>query len=327
MISIIVPVYKVEDYLPRCIESILSQSYSDFELLLIDDGSPDRCGEICDNYARRDLRIKVMHKKNGGLSDARNYGMDRMTGDYVTFIDSDDYIGPDYLKSLLDMITKEQADISVVACEMSSSWKIDWEPWLDQSKYVVMNSEEVIRNIMTRGGIPVCAWGKLYKADQMKNTRFPYGKIYEDLHVIPYLLADSDKIVYSAQAQYCYFQRDSSIMNKGPASKRQIEDYLEGQEKLLSFTKAVYPQFNQMAQRRFISGIFSTVIDWIVIDPQYRPMARQIKKQFRQCFRHGIINPELNLTERMKVILFHCNVSLYRFARLAWPRFIKKRAV
>ena len=106
MISVIVPIYKVEKYLRRCVDSILNQSYTDFELLLIDDGSPDGCPQICDEYAQQDTRVRVFHKPNGGLSDARNYGLDRMKGEYVSFIDSDDYVGPDYLTVLVELAKK-----------------------------------------------------------------------------------------------------------------------------------------------------------------------------------------------------------------------------
>ena len=113
MISVIVPIYKVEKYLHRCVDSILNQSYTDFELLLIDDGSPDRCPQICDEYARQGDRIRVFHKSNGGLSDARNYGLDRMQGDYVSFIDSDDYVGPDYLKTLMELISEYDVPVAL----------------------------------------------------------------------------------------------------------------------------------------------------------------------------------------------------------------------
>ena len=114
MISVIVSIYKVEKYLRRCVDSILNQSYTDFELLLIDDGSPDDCPQICDEYARQDDRVRVFHKPNGGLSDARNFGIDRMKGDYVSFIDSDDYVGPDYLRILMDLIKEYAVPVAAV---------------------------------------------------------------------------------------------------------------------------------------------------------------------------------------------------------------------
>ena len=114
LISVIVPVYKVENYLDKCVESILVQTYKNLEILLVDDGSPDRCGEMCDEYAKADSRIKVVHKKNGGLSDARNVALDAMTGEYVAFVDSDDTIAKDYIEVLYGLIEKCQAQMSVV---------------------------------------------------------------------------------------------------------------------------------------------------------------------------------------------------------------------
>ena len=324
MITVIVPVYKVEDYLSRCIDSILAQSYRDFELLLIDDGSPDCCGKICDDYANRDTRIRVFHKENGGLSDARNYGLDRKKGEYVTFIDSDDYIGPDYLKILMDMLTEHNADVSLVSYIQSSAEQIDWKPFHADADCAVMDGKECFCKILERGGISVSAWGKLFKESMFQEARFPYGKKYEDLFIIPYLLEASSVVVYSSSAQYCYFQRDSSIMNSPPVSGAQTMDYLDGQERLLEFTKDHYPQYMPMAQRRFISGIFSSCIDWLVYKSSYRQEARRIKTRFRYYFRGAWLLPDLTRTERIKASLFHCNVSLYRFFRLFGLRLAKK---
>ena len=121
MISVIVPIYQTERYLPRCIDSILAQSFRDFELLLIDDGSKDNSGAICDWYARQDSRVRVFHKENGGISDTRNFGLDHAKGDYIAFVDSDDYIGHDYLKILMEMAVENDADMTIISFQQTNS--------------------------------------------------------------------------------------------------------------------------------------------------------------------------------------------------------------
>ena len=162
MISVIVPIYKVEKYLRRCVDSILNQSYTDFELLLIDDGSPDNCPQICDEYARRDDRVRVFHKPNGGLSDARNYGIDRMKGDYVSFIDSDDYVGPDYLKILMDLIKEYAVPVAAVTHLCVFNGETSFVSSND-TRYMIPNSE--ILKAMAQGQIIFSAWGKLMHKD------------------------------------------------------------------------------------------------------------------------------------------------------------------
>lgn len=178
MISVIVPIYKVEKYLRRCVDSILNQSYTDFELLLIDDGSPDSCPQICDEYARRDDRVRVFHKPNGGLSDARNYGVERMKGDYVSFIDSDDYVGPDYLKILMELIGEYQVPVAAVAhlCVFDDGTSFAAS---QDTRYVIPN--DGIMKAMAQGQIIFSAWGKLMRRDLFAQARFPVGYLFNEM--------------------------------------------------------------------------------------------------------------------------------------------------
>lgn len=209
MISVIVPIYKVERYLRRCVDSILNQSYKDFELLLIDDGSPDNCPQICDEYARQDDRIRVFHKSNGGLSDARNYGLDRMKGDYVSFIDSDDYVGPDYLKTLMDLIDEYAVPVAAVAHLCIFDDSESYVPSADD-RGMIPNGE--IMKSMAKGRIIFSAWGKLIHKDLFIQARFPEGYLFEDNLLMPYLLCSCNAIAYSTSYQYYWLKRPDSIM-------------------------------------------------------------------------------------------------------------------
>ena len=225
MISVIVPIYKVERYLRRCVDSILNQSYKDFELLLIDDGSPDNCPQICDEYARQDDRIRVFHKSNGGLSDARNYGLDRMKGDYVSFIDSDDYVGPDYLKTLMDLIDEYAVPVAAVAHLCIFDDSESYVPSADD-RGMIPNGE--IMKSMAQGRIIFSAWGKLIHKDLFIQARFPEGYLFEDNLLMPYLLCSCNAIAYSTSYQYYWLKRPDSIM--GTVSEKR---FTTGRRKLI----------------------------------------------------------------------------------------------
>ena len=179
-ISVIVPVYKVEKYLDRCIESILSQTFTDFELILVDDGSPDNCPDMCDKWAKKDNRIRVVHKENGGLSSARNAGLDIMTGEYVTFIDSDDYVSEVYLEKLFAALTDSSAMVSVCAPKWeinnAASKSVNCAPHILSGTEACMEIYRPRKNSVSM----VASWAKLYGKSCFNDIRFPVGRIHED---------------------------------------------------------------------------------------------------------------------------------------------------
>lgn len=221
-ISIVVPIYNVEDYIVKNIESLINQTYKNIEIILVDDGSPDKCGSICDEYAEKDDRIVVIHKKNGGLSDARNVGIDIATGKYITFIDSDDYVSTKYCEILYNTIKKYDADISICNYTSFDEGEDASEKIVDD--VVVMNSIQALDNLYNvAGGFGQemhVAWGKLYKMGLFKSLRYPVGKLNEDEFVIHYLFGDSDKVVLNKSVLYFYLQRGGSIMGQTFSEKR-----------------------------------------------------------------------------------------------------------
>ena len=215
MISVIVPVYKVEPYLRRCVDSILAQTYSDFELILVDDGSPDTCGAICDSYAEQDARVRVIHQANGGLSAARNAGIEIARGDYLTFIDSDDLVSDYYLETLYDLICEKKADISVcMARDFSNETPYFYNK--KEHEYCILSGREACLSIYQSLGILwVSAYAKLYKRELFSGIRFPVGFIHEDQATIPKLLYRANTVAISKDIVYGYRQRQGSIMHSG----------------------------------------------------------------------------------------------------------------
>lgn len=209
-ISIIVPCYNVEQYLPKCIDSILNQTYKNLEVWLVDDGSPDRCGEICDEYAKKDARIKVIHKKNGGLADARNVALDVMTGEYVVCVDSDDYISPTHIEGLYHLIDKYGADVSVnTFCPFYEGASPNPSP--KSAKDWVLDGLHATEMMFYQEHFDTTAWGKMYKASLFDGIRYPKGLLFEDLPTTYRLLLKANKVVFNDEQSYFYLLRSNSI--------------------------------------------------------------------------------------------------------------------
>jgi len=208
MISIIVPVYKVEAYLSKCIESILTQTFDDFELLLIDDGSPDSCGEICEKYAGKDSRIQAIHIKNRGLSGARNYGIERASGDYLSFVDSDDWIESDMIENLYSVAVKTDADMVFCGYSKDFASKEITAP----AKQQIWTGTESVKALI-EGDIFPFAWGKLWKKSLIKDKRFPEGRRFEDV-LTGYQWLEGATAAGCPGTGYHYIQRENSIVHE-----------------------------------------------------------------------------------------------------------------
>ena len=213
-ISVIVPVYRVEKYLPACIDSILNQTFTDFELILVDDGSPDRCPEICDEVARRDARVRVIHQANAGLSAARNAGIEAAHGAWLSFVDSDDYIAPHFCEKLYQTAQRTNAD-----CVMCSVQNVDESGKLIDSALMrvadeVKTGQEVLQKIGRDDVTPyLTAWNKLYRRKLFNTLRYPAGRQNEDVFVFAELFCQVQRAVCVAEPLYFYRKRIGSIMN------------------------------------------------------------------------------------------------------------------
>lgn len=215
LISVIIPVYNVEKYLRRCIESIINQSYRNLEIILVDDGSTDSSGEICDEYAQEDKRIKVVHKKHSGVSDARNIGINNAQGDYLSFIDSDDVISLIFYAKLLNGFGNEGVDIS--ACQyirFADEGIIQVE--MGQAGYVIWDQMKVLHEMTqtgegSRSEFVSILCNKLFKAELFKNVKFPHGQIHEDEYAISFVLKKMHKMYVCREILYYYRQHFESI--------------------------------------------------------------------------------------------------------------------
>ena len=237
LISIIVPIYNVEKYLRRCIDSIINQTYKNLEVILIDDGSPDNCGKICDEYAQSDPRIKVIHKANGGLSDARNTGIDAACGQYIFFLDSDDWIDCKCIEKLNNLIKTRDADIAMCDFLPVFSEKIE-QINTDYDIYEYTNLEALSEYIGKNYVQMVISWGKLFNKNLFADVRFPKGKYHEDEFTTHQLIYKSKKIVFTTEKLYFYLKRSDSITGSGYNLKKEL-DFLEAYEKRAKFFRLI----------------------------------------------------------------------------------------
>ena len=252
-VSIIVPVYQVEKYIRQCVDSILAQTFTDFELILVDDGSKDQSGQICDEYAGLDERVKVIHKVNGGLSDARNKGMDWASGNYFMFVDSDDYIAPTMIECLYESIVNENADIAV--CNYLYYFENDRSKnFATNIKSEVLSGAEIFykRKNERNYGIWTVAWNKLYKSEVFGNIRFRFGKYHEDEFWANDIYQMDIKVVTIPECLYYYRQRDNSIMGK-KSFARNIDILDALQERLYIYLKS--PEYSGQAYRVLVYSL------------------------------------------------------------------------
>lgn len=224
IISIIIPIYNVEKYIHRCVDSVINQTYTNLEIILVDDGSPDNCGKICDEYAMKDNRIKVIHKENGGLSDARNHGIESATGEWLFFLDSDDWIHPQTIENLYDAAIKN--DVSVSICNYSQTEEESPAVDISEKAELWIPKDLYLKHHVTS----TIACAKLYRKDCFKSIRYPVGKLHEDEFVTYRILFAQEKIAFINQPYYAYFINDVGITKqKWTPSRVNAIDSLEEQ--------------------------------------------------------------------------------------------------
>lgn len=250
MISVIVPVYKVEQFLDRCISSIASQKYTDLEIILIDDGSPDSCGIICDKWAEKDSRIRVVHKTNGGLSDARNAGLKIAEGEYISFVDSDDWVSPDFFQQLYNTVQKENCDI--VECEIIRTTGKEISNHIVETITECYKTEEALKLLIEDRIFRQHVWNKLYRREVIDGILFAKGKTHEDEFWTYQVFGKAKRIVKISAPVYFYFQRPGSIM--GMKYSLQRLDALEAKVARQKYIDENYPQLSVVAKLNLFSS-------------------------------------------------------------------------
>lgn len=316
-ISVIIPIYKVEKYIYECVDSILAQTYKNLEIILVDDGSPDKCGEICDEYKKIDSRIKVIHKKNGGLSDARNKGIEVMTGDYVAFVDSDDYVDQNYIKELYESIIKNQADIAV--CNYYKYYedikKLKYTKKILTKEKVIFNNIEGVKDVLTADSVvDVVTWNKLYKSELFLKNKlyFPFGKLHEDNFTTYKLLYFSDKIVFIEKPLYYYRLRSDSIMSSGFSTKRL--DSLEAGIEIKDFIKKHLPYLYSYAEANYVFfeiGILNLLVSSGSNKSKNIIVWKKIKKDILKNFFRYIANDRVKFKQKICILISITGYNMY----------------
>ncbi len=309
-ISVIVPVYNVENYLKKCIDSILNQTLEDIEIILVNDGSTDSCKEICDEYARKDNRIKVIHKPNEGLSMARNAGIREARGQYIGFVDSDDYIAWDMYEMLYQNIITYNADISI--CGLYNCYKEKSIPQYDGDEFLVMNNEEALKTALEGIKFSVNAVNKLYKKELFDNIEFPKGKLSEDAFTIPKILSISSKIVFDSVPKYYYMHREDSITTS--KFKEQDFDVVKAYENNLKLIKEDFPHLKKQAEFRLLWA-YTYVLDKMILSQDFNDSSlyKKTASTLKRLTLSILLNPFFSAKRKVVTVLFLISPKLYSF--------------
>ena len=267
-ISVIVPVYNVEAYLEKCVESILRQTYTNLEILLIDDGSTDNSGDLCDQLALRDQRIRVIHKENGGLSDARNTGIEEASSDLIGFVDSDDYIDEDMYETLYRQMLESKAELSM--CGHYDVYHQNPEKQVVAIQTWVLTPEEAIRMVMEAKILSVTAVNKLYKKELFDQLRFEMGKIAEDAFIMIRLIHQCSKVVATNEKKYYYVHRENSITTQKFSLK--FLNVIEAYEQNANIIRENYPKLTDVATMR-LNWAYFYILDRLLVDSEFEDKA------------------------------------------------------
>lgn len=276
LISVIVPVYNVGGYVEKCIRSVLGQEYEELEVILVDDGSTDGSGKICDELAKEDDRVRVFHKQNGGLSDARNYGLKKAKGGVVAFVDSDDYVEKDYISEMYK--TMEQIDADVIVCGFNNI----------KPKGEVLSGETAAAKLLTKQeNIDIVAWNKLYRKNLFTENKisFPFGKKHEDMLTTYRILAKAKKVTYVPLSLYSYVERKNSIMGEGKIEERLVTREVAAKEAMGYFRNNA--NLREAAEISLLLAKYA-FLDFAIagkIDVKYGEMARKWIKEHKKGFR------------------------------------------
>lgn len=315
LISVIVPVYKVEKYLNQCVESIVNQTYSNLEIILVDDGSPDNCPSMCDEWAKRDSRIRVIHKTNGGLSDARNAGMAIATGEYIGFVDSDDWISSDFFEKLYEPCKVYGCDISACDVKFTEDRTVQHVN-SESTDYILGTPEDALNDLIRGTGYRAVVWNKLYAAHLLENEAFPVGKYHEDEFFTYRIIAKARKVTYIDQELYYYFQRQDGIVRS--VSPKHI-DALDAYMERLEYLKDNFPELyksDKLTICKACAGFCCEALhfpkfDSVQIVNKIKKHRKRIKFKLTECLRFDL---------KSNIYIFFTRYFLVQFSRIISKR-------
>lgn len=305
LLSIIVPVYNVEKYLERCIESIVHQTYERLEIILVDDGSSDQCPQICDEWSKKDGRIRVIHKQNGGISDARNAGLSIASGEYIAFVDSDDYIEADMYRVLVDSLERNRADITCAGIlfekEDGSRQRICRCP----SKELQLDGDTAIHYALHRRIVGTAVWGKLYRREVWADLRFPPGETNEDVAVLVQLLHNK-KLVHTAKPMYHYVSRVGSVTHS--FNEHSARCMWTNACRIQQQISECCPQLEESARYHMAMTLYEINLSFAASRAKSSKQKTVYFKQFKKYWLVLMKDPGLSRTEKIKCLLLRLHL-------------------
>lgn len=308
LISIVVAVYNVEAYIEKCINSLLAQTYTKLEIILVDDGSTDNSGEICDIYSKKSKMIKVIHKKNGGLSSARNAGIRIAKGTLIGFVDGDDTLNNMMYEKLYQNLISTNSDISICGRYYVFNDSKKYIRYKKRFNLCVMNSEEAIKEMNNFSSFDMAAWDKLYKTSLFDSIRFPEGKLSEDYFIMYKLFLEANKICYTPEPLYNYMQRKNSISH----STKINFDFIEASKQQMLAVEKIYPRLKHNLHTAYASANM-TVYDFYLKAHVNCPLNQQ--KELQENVRKNLIfvkkNDTLSSIKKVQAYLFVYSISTY----------------
>lgn len=306
LISVIVPVYNVSAYLDRCMRSLIEQTYRNLEIILVDDGSTDNSGELCDQWAKKDTRVRVIHRKNNGLSQARNTGLDAATGEYITFVDSDDILSPHLCRVLYDSI-RECAEIAI--CDAEHIFPEKPYAFFVSEEAQTLTAESAICQMWYQKSFLPSAWGKLYRRELFQGKQFTPGRIFEDIDIMHELFDAANTIVYNRSKLYGYVHREGSITTKAFCTRDL--DILLVADKILAFTEE-RPELRSAAEAYAVTAALRVYLN----APKEETFAKGISlaTELLQWYGRKVMeDPNIRLKNRCALWLYFYCRPLMRF--------------
>lgn len=315
LITVVIPIYKVERYLSKCVDSVLGQTYENMEIILVDDGSPDRCGQICDEYALKDNRIIVIHQENQGLSGARNSAISISKGEFITFVDSDDYIDRNMIKTMYKQMVEDNADMVVTALEsfFEDGTRISNA---HGGRIFKLSKEQALDCFLFNDYLTPCACGKLYKSTLWNDIRFPQGKLFEDQFTIYKVIDLCKKVVYMSTPMYHYRKRDGSIGHSN-FSERTYDLYSAINEEY----KFIYNKYYRLCPNVNVEKItWELVFINMMINGKYYDgdIVKKSQKFARDNILKVVTCRYINVVRKIQIVLFCIDFNLYKAAYLKY---------
>lgn len=317
VVSVLVAVYNMEAYLARCMTSILGQTFEDFEVILVDDGSTDASGEMCDVYACRDARVRVIHQPNGGLSAARNVGMAVAQGKYFAPVDADDWIEPAYLHTLLRLC--EDYGVKLAACNhfIDSEGRTILRFGAHDTERV-LSAREALHGVLYHREPDVCVWSKLYHRELLEGLRYPEGRLYEDTWLFAHVMLRAEQVAWTPTALYHYLMRDNSISRSTYTPSKM--DYLTAVQHLIEVTLSRYPQESKGCLRRYVHARLSVRRYFVNCDQELRAQRRRLDSEVCRHVKDILCDEEAPRRDKLAVLLTLCGPTVYDIAWSIYER-------